>query len=86
MLQDYPKKEILILHTRSTTEREKFQKKITWINFSGKFSTINIQTSHQRKEPGIQSESIAQKYKIGLILGGQKPIQLVTYGDKIGFP
>ena len=38
------------------------------------------------KEPTIQAKSIVQKYKIGLICGDHKPLQLVTYRDKIVFP
>ena len=38
------------------------------------------------KKTITQAKYIVHKYKIGSICGGQKPIQPVTYGDKIGLP
>ena len=74
------------LHTSPTIQWKHCQKKMIWINFPGQVYTLNKYTTYQRKEPGIKSEYIFHKYNIGLIRGGLKPIQLVTYGYKIGFP
>ena len=50
------------------------------------FHYIYKYTFYQWKEPGIQSYFIMKIYIIGCICVGQKPIQLVTYGNKIGLP
>ena len=47
--------------------------------------TINTYTIYKQKEPGMQAASALQKYKIGLICGVRKPIQIVTCRYKIGF-
>ena len=34
----------------------------------------------------MKAKFIVYKYKVGLIIGGQKPVQPRTHGYKVGFP
>ena len=49
-------------------------------------STTYKYTIYQHKYFWTQAVFIVHTYKIGLIFGGQNPIQLVMYRDKIGIP
>ena len=83
-LKDYPEREIIIIYTSPKNQQEQCHNIMAWIKLlRAGFHYKYTQIIYQQKEPGIKVKPMAQKYLIDFICGGRKPIQLVTYRDKL---